>query len=132
MAVKPMVRYMILCEDWGMDPNNPKRVNIYGLLSNVRSLEQLPYPLLYRELCVLLILTEIRGTGAAQIIGVFEETGEEIFVTAKRQVSSGSDPLEVVGLPFRIRNIRFPRAGMYSIQFWYNDKKVEERPLCLR
>jgi hypothetical protein len=123
---------MILCEDWGTDPDNLHRVNLYGLLSNIRSLDQPPYPLLYPELCVFLALTEGRGTGNAQIICTFEETGQKIFETPTRQVGFGADPLEVVGLPFRIRDCRFPTAGVYSIQFWYNDEKVDERPLHLR
>ena len=132
MAVTPVVRYMILCEDWSTDADNQRGITIHGLLSNIRSLEQPPYPLFYRELCVFLALTEGRGTGAAQIISVFEETSQEIFGTPQRQVNFGTDPLEVVGVPFRIRDCRFPYPGMYSIQFWYNDTKVDERPLLLR
>lgn len=132
MAVHPSVRYMILCEDWSTDPSRPHRVSIHGLLSNIRSLEQPPYPLVYQELCVFLALTECRGTGTAQSICVFEETSQKIFETPPHQVDLGTDPLEVVGLPFRIRDCHFPHPGVYSIQFWYNGEKVEERPLHLR
>ncbi len=132
MAQHPVVRYIILCEDWGPDPKNPRRVSIHGLLSNIRSLDEPPYPLLYRELCVFVAVTEGRGTGTAQIVCVFEETGLKIFETPTRQVNFGPDPLEVVGLPFRIRNCRFPHAGMYSIQFWYNGKTLAQCPLLLR
>lgn len=116
----------------GADPTNPRRVNISGLLSNIRSLDQPPYPLLYREMCVFLALTEGRGSGTGQIVCVLEETGQKIFETPKRQISFGSDPLEVVGVPFRIRDCRFPQARLYLVQFWYNDEKVDERPLRLR
>jgi hypothetical protein len=30
---------MILCDDWGIDPNNPRRINIFGLLSTIRALD---------------------------------------------------------------------------------------------
>ena len=70
MSVVPVVRYMILCDDWGPDPANPRRLNIYGLLSNIHALDDPPYPLLYRGFCVLLLLTGGRGTGDAQIICV--------------------------------------------------------------
>lgn len=132
MSVIPIVRYMILCQDWGVAPENPRRVNIYGLLSSIRALEKPPYPLLYRELCVFLALTETRGTGTAQIVCVLEETGQRVFGSPKYTVSFGDDPLEVVGLPFRIRDCRFPEKGLYSIQFWYNDEKVHECPLLSR
>jgi hypothetical protein len=123
---------MILCDDWGIDPNNPRRVNIFGLLSNIHPLDDPPYPLWYRELCVFLALTEGRGTGSGQIVCTLEETGQRIFQTPKRQVAFGDDPLEVVGVPFRIRDCRFPQAGLYLVQFWHEDKMLEERPLRLR
>jgi hypothetical protein len=130
--VIPIVRYMILCEDWGTAPDKPRRINILGLLTNINSLDQPAYPLLYREFCVFLALTEARGTGSAQIVGVFEETSQRVFATAKYTIAFGDDPLEVVGAPFRIRDCLFPQEGLYSIQFWYNDQMVEERPLRLR
>lgn len=52
--------------------------------------------------------------------------------TPPHDVTFGADPLEVIGVPFRIRDCSFPYPGMYSIQFWYNGEKVEERPLRLR
>ena len=78
MTVKPIVRYMILCEDWDSDPDDPLCVNILGLLSSVRSLEVPPYPS-YRDLCVFLVPTEGRGIGEGQILCVFEETDQKVL-----------------------------------------------------
>lgn len=132
MALNPLVRYMILCDDWGTDSANPQRVNIFGLLTNIRPIDQPPYPLFYKELCVFLVLTEGRGTGSGQITCVYEETGQKTFETPRRELSFGTDPLQVVGVPFRIRECPFPRAGLYLVQFWYNGEKLDERPLRLR
>lgn len=132
MSVTPIVRYMLLCDDWKLDPPHSRRVTIVGLISNIRALDDPAYPLLYRELCVFLALTEGRGQGEGRIICAFEETGQVIFETANRAISFGPDPLEVVGVPFRIRSCRFPLPGLYSVQFWYDGIKVEERPLRMR
>lgn len=132
MAIRPVVRDMILCDDWEVDPSNRFRVNILGLLNSIRSLDEPPYPLLYREFCVFLVLTEGRGKGDSRIIGVLEETGQRVFATGIQQIRFGGDPLEIVGVPFRIRDCLFPYPGQYSIQFWYNDEMLEERPLRLR
>jgi hypothetical protein len=132
MAIKPVVRYMLLCDDWLLDPENHRRVTIIGLISNIRSLEDPPYPLFYRELCVFLALTEGRGQGDGKIACVFEETGHKVFETRGRSISFGSDPLEVLGVPFRIRDCTFPQAGRYTVQFWYEGELVEERPLRMR
>lgn len=132
MAPVPVVRYMILCEDWQVDPQNPRRISITGLITNIRSLEPLPYPLWYRELCVLLILTEGRGRGRARIRCILEEMDEVIFETPNQPILFGPDPLEVVGVPFRISNFVFPSPGLYQVEFWYNDIRVDQRPLRLR
>lgn len=101
-------------------------------VSSIRSEDQPPYPLLVPKLCVFLSLAGGRGTGEVAIVCVSEDTGQVIFATPKHRVTFPADPLTVVGVPFRILDCPFPSAGLYSVQFWYNDTKVEERPLLLR
>jgi hypothetical protein len=132
MAVSPIVRYMLLCDDWRLDGPNNRRVTIVGLIWNIHSLDEAPYPLFYREFCVFLALTEGRGQGEGHIACVFDETGETVFETGKRPIQFTPDPLEVLGVPFRIRNCTFPKPGRYSVQFWYDGVMLEERPLRMR
>lgn len=132
MAIKPVVRYMLLCDDWLLDPANNRRVTIVGLISNIHAVDDPPYPLLYREMCVFLALTEGRGQGEGKIVAVHEPTGQKVIETRPRRIQFGSDPLAVVGVPFRIKNILFPQPGLYSVQFWYEGELVEERPLRMR
>ncbi len=108
MAIKPVVRYMLLCDDWWLNPENNRRIVIIGLLSNIHAMEEPPYPLFYREMCVFLALTEGRGQRAGKIVCVWAEDGKKIFETRERAISFGDDPLEVVGVPFRIRDCSFP------------------------
>lgn len=107
-------------------------LTIVGLISGIRALDEPPYPLLYREMCVFLMVTEGRGQGEGKIVCVFEETGQKIFETASRPIVFGNDPLEITGIPFRIRNCYFPFPGLYSVQFWYDEFQIEERPLRMR
>src|SRR3954453_11199497 len=100
MPVIPVVRYMILCEDWETTADNPRLVNILGLLTNIHSIDEPAYPLNYEQLCVFLALTESRGSGDAQIVCVFDETAQRVFATPRRPIAFGDDPLEVVGVPF--------------------------------
>src|SRR5436190_20892517 len=120
MAVPPVVRYMLLCDDWKVDPANNRRITVVGLMTNLRPLDSFQYPVVCPELCVLLLLTEARGQGEGKITCVFEETGEVIFETQKRVIRFENDLLDVVGVPFRIHNCRFPHPGVYSVQFWYD------------
>jgi hypothetical protein len=128
----PIVRYMILCEDWIAAPQDAPRVTIIGLLSNIRTIDQPPYPLVYHQLCVFLALTEGRGEGTGRIACVFEETGQTVFQTPDRSIVFGRDPLEVVGVPFRIRDCPFPQPGVYSVEFWYDNERLQTCSLRLR
>ena len=65
MAILPSVRYMLLSEDLRINSSNPHLVDIIGLLTNLVSLEEPPFPLRYPELCVFLTLTEGRGQGTS-------------------------------------------------------------------
>lgn len=132
MAIKPVVRYMILCDDWRADPANSRRITIVGLVTNLRVTGSSTFPFRLQELCVFLTLTDGYGRGEGRIVCADEETGQIIFETPPQPMLFGSDPLEVRGFAFRIRGCLFPRAGLYSVQFWYEQELVEERPLRLR
>ena len=128
----PIVRYMILCNDWHVRSEAGRQVTLVGLLWTIRPPEGSPYPLVYGEFCVFLALTGLRGRGESRIVCVCEESGATVFETPKRLIPPRPDLLEVTGVPFRIRNGVFPRPGRYSVQFWYDAVLVEERPLNLR
>ena len=132
MAITPIIRCMLLCDDWRVDGPSNRRVTIIGLIWNIHSVEEPAYPLFYREFCVFLALTEGRGQGEGHITCVFEDTGDKIFETRKRPIQFRPDPLEVIGVPFRIRDCSFPQPGRYSVQFWYDGVMVEDRPLRMR
>ena len=132
MAIRPVVRYMLLCDDWWVGPANNRGVTIVGLISNIHALDDPPFPLLYREMCVFLAFTDGHGQGQGKIACYYEASGQKVFETRSRTIAFGPDPLEVLGVSFRIRNISFPQAGLFSAQFWYEEELVEERPLRLR
>jgi hypothetical protein len=55
-----------------------------------------------------------------------------VFRTRTRTIPLANDPLEVVGAMFRIRNCLFQAAGLYWVQFWYNEQMIAQQPLVLR
>jgi hypothetical protein len=130
--VHPTVRYLILCEDVQIDPNHSQRVTLVGLISAIRSLEDPPFPLLYREICVFLQLTECRGPADGRIEIHHEDSGQVVFRTRTRTLPFTNDPLEVNGVTFRIRNCQFQDPGLSGVQFWYNEQMIAQQPLLLR
>jgi hypothetical protein len=123
---------MILCDDWRVDTTAPLKLDILGVLGSIQPASEPPYPYVHPELCVFLMLTECRGTGLGQIICVAEESGQRVFETPRRTITFTAEPLDIVAVPFRIRGCPFPHRGVYLLEFWYNDEKLEERPLRLR
>jgi hypothetical protein len=131
-SLTPSIRYLIVCEDIQTDPVLPRRVSIVGLLSAIRSIDQPAFPLLYRELCVFLQLTECRGSAEGRIEIVHADSGNVEFRTRTRTIPFGTDPLEIIGVSFRIKNCLFREAGLYWVQFWYNETMMAQQPLLLR
>ena len=133
VSVPPVVRHMLLCEDIGRDPTNPKRIAIYGLIGAIRSTGEPPFPLLYPVLCVYLVLAGGRGEGDAQIVGVSADGEKPVFASPTHRLSFGlTDPLDVAAVIFRIRDCSFPQAGLYWIEFRYNGETIAREPLVVR
>lgn len=130
--VHPTVRYLIVCEDVQTDPDNPRRITLVGLISAIRSIDQPPFPLLYREICVFLQMTECRGPAEGRIEIQHADSGEVVFRTRARTIPFANDPLEVVGVIFRIRNCLFLEPGLYWVQLWYNEQMLTQQPVILR
>jgi hypothetical protein len=128
----PTIRYLIVCEDVQTDSDNPRRVTLVGLVSAIRSIEQPPFPLLYREICVFLQMTECRGAAEGRVEVRHADSDQVVFRTQTRTIPFGNDPLEVIGVTFRIRNCLFQQAGLYWVQFWYNEQMIAQQPLLLR
>ena len=132
MAITPVVRYMLVCDDWRVNPANSREFTIVGLISNIRSLEDPPYPLCRQEICVFLVLTEGRGQGQGKIVCTFDVGRQKVFETPPMPISFGRDPLEIAGVSFRIRDCTFPQPGLYSLAFWYDGALVHEQSIRMR
>lgn len=133
-GLSPVVRNLIVSEDIQTNPANPREVTLVNLLSAIRSLEQPAFPLLHRELCIFVQLSDCRGSGEIEVRIAHADSGEWAYPgpSAPWKAMLPNDPLEVVGLPFRIRNVEFAEPGLYWIQFWYNGDVLAQQPLLLR
>ena len=131
----PFVRHMLLCDDVRQDANNPSCTHIDCVMDNIVSLDEPPFPVLRDKICVYLVLTGCHGQGIGQIRVAFADSEPEqpLFGSPERLLDfAGRSPLELVGVIFRLKACLFPQAGRYSVQFWYDNQKVEDRPLRLK
>jgi hypothetical protein len=132
--VLPTLRHIIACEDIRTNPERPLKVSLINLLSAIHSVERTPFPFLYRELCVFVQMSECRGNADIALTIVHAETEAAAFSGLAKpwRANLPNDPLKIVGLPFRIRNIEFTEPALYWIQFWYNGSMLGEEPLVVR
>jgi hypothetical protein len=130
--ISPTVRYLIVCEDVQVDPENPYRITLVYLISAIHALGPTPFPLLRREFCVFLQITECRGPIEGRVELHHADSGDVVFRTRTRTMPLVTDPLEVVGVTFRIRNCVFPTPGLYWVQFLCNGRIIAQQPLLLR
>ena len=130
--VLPIVRHLIPCEDYLIDPIHPQKISLINLIVAIRSLEDPPFPVLQPEFCVYVALTNGRGRGHLKLAIVQADTGAVILTTAPRTINFGHDPLRVIGLPVRIKDCMFPDAGLYWIQLWFANQLIGQQDLLLK
>jgi hypothetical protein len=131
-GVDPFVRHMLLCEDIRRDPNNPKKVDVLGLLNTIQAVGEPAFPLRLPVLCVYLEVAGGRGTGQARVDCRQADSGRVIFSNPTHDLTFSPNPLAVRSLVFRISDCIFPGPGLYWIQFCYNQKALAEQPLIVR
>ena len=123
----PVVRNMYLCEEVEIDEANSLRISIIGLLGNLRSLNEPPFPIVQEQICVYLQITSCRGPAQGRIEIRNADTDELVFVTQSHTMQFRNDPLEIQGVKFRIRGCLFQEPGLYWVQFWYNETMLAQQ-----
>jgi hypothetical protein len=130
--VVPIVRHMLVCDDVRLDPDNPHKVHVFGLVSTIQSSAEPSFPLLHPQLCIYLQVTGGRGSGEGEIVVVRADSEETGFASAAHALSFPANPLSVTGIVFRIQDCLFPEPGLYWVQFRYNEQTLAREPLLVR
>ena len=63
---------------------------------------------------------------------VLEETAEVVYEGPPHRIEFANDPLRIVGVIFRILDCEFPRAGVYNMEFWYDDQLLATQTIQVR
>src|SRR5947209_1692872 len=92
-TIDPVVRHMLVCDRAAADPNNPHKVDVFGLMSVIVAGTDVVLPLRHRELCVYLALTGGRGTGEGRIVVVHADSGRPAFASRPHEIQFGPNPL---------------------------------------
>jgi hypothetical protein len=132
MLPTAVARNLVVCEDIVRHADNPQKVDLLRVVSNFHVVEWSGDSFYFPELCVYAALSEARGLATLSIHCVQHPEGGLVFSTPEHPVEFSNDPLQVIGIPFRIRHCVFPALGMYSFQLWYNVAMLDERYINIR
>jgi hypothetical protein len=131
MNEAPIVKAMLLCDDVRPNEANPNRHDIVGLMTRLWS-DTGAFPMICRQLCVYVIVTNGRGRGTGLVACVHEETGLTIWRTVSRELRFGNDPLAIQGDYYRMRDVIFPVPGVYNFEYRYNGIVLATQSLVVK
>ena len=129
--MNPVVRYLLLCDDVQTDPSNVLRLNVFGLVTNIRATGDPPFPVKRPIFCALLILTSCQGVGELSLRIVEDSTGRVVFRNPPRRVRFAGPAEDAVGVVFRILNCRFDAPGLYWVELLYSGMVLASQPFTL-
>jgi len=131
-GVEPFIRHMLLCEKVQLRQTGPMKVNALGLMSFFSVRRAAGFPARLPKLCVYIELSGGRGSGSVRVDVRNADSGFVVSSSPEHEVTMAQDPLEVQTLVFNLADCALPHAGLYWVQFCYNDRVLAEQPLMAR
>ena len=128
----PYVRHMLLCDDARPSRTNPRKVDVFGLLSTIRVERNASDFPVGCSLAVYVVLTEGRGRGAARLAIRAAESGDVCYAGVSHPIVFGGDPLRAYSYLFRITHCEFPSPGLYWVEFRFNEVTLSREPLLVQ
>ncbi len=133
VAIAPRARYMIVCDEILREGQRKGKLTAAGITTLVNWPGEPTTILRLDKLSVLLVLTDGRGEGTAQIVCRNEETGAGLFRTPEKSLSFvDKTPAGHYGVTFKILDIKFPAPGVYVLEFLFNGTIVAQQSLTVR
>jgi len=120
------VLHLIACERVEPDPNNFHRVNIFGLITSIRSTAVPSFPVVHPLLRALIVWTGGQGNGELSLRITEDRTASGVFRTRPRRIRFVGDVAAIGGVVFDIRNCVFPAAGLYWVEVLFSGQVIAQ------
>ena len=122
-AVLPRVHVLVICDDiedrWEAD-------SLFDLLGVRTQLQASLFPHTCPQLCAYAQVTGHEGTSVCRVVVVRAENDEEID-SAPEAVIDFTGPRDFIILRFWLVDCKFPAAGVYYVQMYFDGKLCSER-----
>lgn len=116
---------LVVCDQIIEDKLTGKKT-LVGLFSRISAAK---LPCIHPTMSVFVSMTGGQGEYPCEVLCRHAD-GEPVVFSAKGKVTL-RDPQQVVDLAFRLNGVRFPRAGMYWVNFLIDEVPLMMRPLFL-
>jgi hypothetical protein len=130
--MEPEVRYLLLCEAVRADQHNYHRLDIFGLITSIRSTADPPFPVVRPLLCAVVLFAGAGRNGVLQLRIHRDSTRRVVFRSPPRQVRLVGDPEAIRGAVFRIRNCSFSSAGLYWVEVLFEQAVIARQKFQVR
>jgi hypothetical protein len=128
----PVVRHFIACERIERSPDG-RHCSLVNVIHAIRPLPGAPYPRVHPALSLYVLLTDGQGRHSFQVqLVILEEEETVIHTTPPIERDLGPDPLAVHGWPLTLRNVPFPRPGVYEFRLLCDGSEIAREPIRLR
>jgi hypothetical protein len=123
MSQRPSALSLMLCDQvlFERDTLKPTLVGVFTGIA-CKSFPSLPHPI-----DVFVVLTDGVGRVMLELVVSFLDSEEAQQINSQRMALTFANPLQVINLRFRFRQLSFPAAGTYLFELL-----VDEEPLCHR
>jgi hypothetical protein len=127
-----VVRHFIACERIERSPDR-RQCSLVNVIHAIQPLPGAPFPRIHPELCLFVQMTDGQGTHSFQLQLVFLDEDETVIhTTPPVERDLGPDPLVVHGWPLTLRNVPFPRPGVYEFRLMCDGQEVAREAIRLR
>jgi hypothetical protein len=129
----PFVRHLLACVEVQVEPGS-RNATLSNLIHAIVRLPGQPFPCIREQMALYAVLTKGRGEHAFAVELTILEQGVERSIrrSAPRMVNLGQDPTAVQGLPIRMRNVTFARAGEYTFHLLCDGQRIAQERVEVR
>jgi len=120
-AMRPVLLAILVCDDV-IRHEGTHKTTLVGIFNRISART---FPCTHSRLSIFMSLTNGHGEGETELRLTSQETGETL-VGLKGRIRF-PDPLAVVDMNFALNNVRFPKAGPYSIDLYVDGDLIGSR-----
>ncbi len=126
----PVVRHFIACEH--IEKTSQEHYSLHKVVHAIKTLPGIKFPRIHPQICLFAQMSDAGGEGTFRITLIFCDDETSTYDSGDFKLNFGEDPLVVHGLPIRLKNLLFPRPGLYEFRLFCENQIIAREVIVLR